>query len=96
MNLANFKWDQDDDGIVTLTWDMPDKPVNLLSLSAVEDIAKAADAIAKDERVRGVVIVSAKKGNFCAGADLDEMAAHASGGAKSMKAAFELMTSVHK
>ena len=46
MKLDNFAWDQDEDGIVTLTWDMPGKPVNLLSMSAVADLGKVAEALA--------------------------------------------------
>jgi len=55
MNLANFKWDQDSNGIVTLTWDMPGKPVNLLSMSAVADLAKVADALKSDAAIKGLV-----------------------------------------
>jgi len=97
MELTNFKWDQDGEGIVTLTWDMPGKPVNLLSMSAVEDLAKAAEAAKTDATIKGVVITSAKKGNFCAGADLEEMAAFAGNpGLDSAKAAFDVMTNVHR
>ena len=35
MNLTNFKWDQDADGIVTLTWDVPGRTMNVLTGSAV-------------------------------------------------------------
>jgi 3-hydroxyacyl-CoA dehydrogenase/enoyl-CoA hydratase/3-hydroxybutyryl-CoA epimerase len=97
MNLVNFKWDQDSDGIVTLTWDAPGKPVNLLSMSAVADLAKAADAIASDAAIKGAVIASAKPGNFCAGADLDEMESYAGGaGADAAKAIFEQMMTLHR
>ena len=97
MDLANFKWDLDADGIVTLTWDMPGKPVNLLSNSAVADLAKAADAIAADKAIKGVVIASAKEGSFCAGADLDELGAAALKAGKNAAAtAFALMTNVHQ
>ena len=48
MNLTNFKWEQDADGIVTLTWDMPGKTVNLLSMSAVADLSLVADALGAD------------------------------------------------
>ena len=51
MNLTNFKWEQDEDGIVTLTWDMPGKPVNLLSMSAVADLSLVADALGADAEI---------------------------------------------
>jgi 3-hydroxyacyl-CoA dehydrogenase/enoyl-CoA hydratase/3-hydroxybutyryl-CoA epimerase len=97
MELANFKWDQDEDGIVTLTWDMPGKPVNLLSMSAVEDLSKAVEAVSSDKAIKGLVITSAKKANFCAGADLEEMAVYAGNPSlDNAKAAFEVMTNVHR
>ena len=97
MNLANFKWDQDSNGIVTLTWDMPGKPVNLLSMSAVADLVKVADALKSDAAIKGLVIASAKEGNFCAGADLDEMAAFAGKpGIDNARAAFDAMMNVHR
>jgi 3-hydroxyacyl-CoA dehydrogenase/enoyl-CoA hydratase/3-hydroxybutyryl-CoA epimerase len=97
MKLDNFTWDQDAEGIVTLIWDMPGKPVNLLSMSAVADLGKVAEALASDAGIKGLVITSAKKGNFCAGADLEEMAAYAGRpSAENIKAAFDLMMNVHK
>ena len=76
MNLVNFKWDQDQEGIVTLIWDTPEKPVNVLSMAAVAELAQVADAIAKDAAIKGLIITSAKPGNFSAGADLDEMGSY--------------------
>src|SRR5215831_5608968 len=73
MNLTNFKWDQDAEGIVTLTWDTPDKPVNVLSMAAIAELAQVADTIRADAAIKGLIIASAKPGNFSAGADLDEM-----------------------
>jgi 3-hydroxyacyl-CoA dehydrogenase/enoyl-CoA hydratase/3-hydroxybutyryl-CoA epimerase len=96
MNLANFKWDQDADGIVTLTWDTPGKPVNLLSMAAVADLAKAAETIASDATIKGAVITSAKDGNFCAGADLEEMqAVAASAGPDMASRVFKEMMNLH-
>jgi 3-hydroxyacyl-CoA dehydrogenase / enoyl-CoA hydratase / 3-hydroxybutyryl-CoA epimerase len=97
MNLTNFKWDQDSDGIVTLTWDAPSKPVNLLSMAAVAELGQVAEKIAADATIKGVVITSAKAGNFCAGADLDEMEAVAgSGGADVAGKIFESMMGLHR
>jgi 3-hydroxyacyl-CoA dehydrogenase/enoyl-CoA hydratase/3-hydroxybutyryl-CoA epimerase len=97
MKLENFQWDHDADGIVTLTWDMKGRPVNLLSMSAVADLGQVAETLAKDVTIKGLVITSAKDGNFCAGADLEEMAVYAGKpSAESVKAAFDLMMNVHK
>jgi 3-hydroxyacyl-CoA dehydrogenase/enoyl-CoA hydratase/3-hydroxybutyryl-CoA epimerase len=98
MNLVNFKWDQDADGIVTLTWDMPDRTLNVLSMAAIAELSQVADKVASDAAIKGLVITSGKAGNFCAGADLDEMLAYSGSGPKnadSVAAAFKLMTTLH-
>lgn len=78
MNLTNFKWDQDADGIVTLTWDVPKRSMNVLTNSGIADIASAADKVASDDSITGLVITSGKANGFCAGAALDEMEGNAS------------------
>jgi len=97
MNLVNFKWDQDADGIVTLIWDTPEKPVNVLSMAAVAELAQVVDAVSADAVIKGLVIASAKAGNFSAGADLDEMSSYAGkGGADAAKGLFDAMTMLHR
>jgi 3-hydroxyacyl-CoA dehydrogenase/enoyl-CoA hydratase/3-hydroxybutyryl-CoA epimerase len=97
MNLTNFKWDIDSDGIVALTWDVPGKPVNLLSMAAVAELGQAVEAVAVDASVRGVVIASAKEGHFCAGADLDEMSAYAAASGSGVAGrAFQAMMNLHR
>ncbi len=96
MELTQFKWEQDSGGIVTLTWDTPGKPVNVLSLAAVTELGRVAERLAEDGAIKGLVITSAKSGNFCAGADLDEMAGIAGGaGADTVKTAFDTMMGIH-
>ena len=97
MQLAQFKWEQDGDGIVTLTWDTPGKPVNVLSMAGVAELGQVAETVAQDASIKGLVITSAKSGNFCAGADLDEMAAiSGTGGEHKAKTSFDTMMGVHR
>src|ERR1700730_16494333 len=97
MNLVNFKWDQDQDGIVTLVWDAPDKSVNVLSMATIAELAQVAEAITKDAAIKGLVLTSGKPGGFSAGADLDEMSAYAGkGGVDAAKTAFETMMNIHR
>ncbi|MDE2474960.1 MAG: enoyl-CoA hydratase/isomerase family protein [Alphaproteobacteria bacterium] len=97
MDLAQFKWEQGGDGIVTLTFDTPGKPVNLLSMAAVAELGQVIDRIAGDTSVKGLIITSTKQGNFCAGADLDEMAGIAGVGKDdAAKAVFEAMMGIHR
>jgi 3-hydroxyacyl-CoA dehydrogenase / enoyl-CoA hydratase / 3-hydroxybutyryl-CoA epimerase len=80
MELTNFKWEQDADGIVTLTWDVPGRSMNVLTGSGIGDLVKAAEKVASDASVTGLVITSGKSTGFCAGAALDEMEGTAEGG----------------
>ena len=82
MHLVNFQWDQDGDGVVTLTWDMPDRTLNVLSMAAIAELSDVADKVTADAGIKGLVITSAKSGGFCAGADLDEMLAYSGAGRK--------------
>ena len=79
MELKVFKWNQDADGIVTLTWDDPERSMNVLSNKALADIGGAIMKIASDASIKGVIITSGKANGFCAGAALDEMEGQASG-----------------
>jgi len=73
MELKNFKWDQDADGIVTLIWDVPGRTMNVLTSSAIAELAAVAEKVAGDAAIKGLVITSGKANGFCAGAALDEM-----------------------
>src|SRR6202789_4404792 len=73
MELKNFKWDQDADGIVTLTWDVPGRTMNVLTSSAIAELAQTAEKVASDATIKGLVITSGKANGFCVGAALDEM-----------------------
>ena len=71
--MNEFNYEKDADGIVTVTMDMPGRPVNTMNdeyqacmLATVERLEKEVDAIT------GVVITSGKT-TFVAGADLDEI-----------------------
>ncbi|MEV8195330.1 MULTISPECIES: 3-hydroxyacyl-CoA dehydrogenase NAD-binding domain-containing protein [Rhodococcus] len=61
------------DGVVTLTFDDPDKSVNTLSGRTVDDLGAVVDHLAGlGDKLRAVLLVSAKS-TFMAGADLNEI-----------------------
>jgi 3-hydroxyacyl-CoA dehydrogenase / enoyl-CoA hydratase / 3-hydroxybutyryl-CoA epimerase len=62
----------DDDGVTWLTFDIPGARVNTLGADALDELEAMVDAIASDEAVRTVVIVSGKPVGFIAGADISE------------------------
>ena len=75
MSNNMFAWDVDADGILTLTMDDPNAPVNTMNTTFQNDltttVAKVKEAVEAGE-VKGVVIASAKK-TFFAGGDIKSM-----------------------
>lgn len=70
MKLKNFKYDLDADGIALLTWDMPDKSMNVIDLSVITELETFVAALEADGAIKGAVIASAKD-TFSGGADLN-------------------------
>lgn len=69
MTYTNFKLAIDGDGIALLTWDVPDRSMNVITLQGIAELSAVVEELAADAAVKGVVITSAKEA-FCAGADL--------------------------
>ena len=61
-----------DDGILVATMDLPGRPMNVVGGALMAGIAEAAERLATDDAVKGLVLTSAKA-DFCAGGDLDDM-----------------------
>ena len=72
--MTDFTMARGDDGVAIITWDLPGKSMNVMSMEgfAVLD-ALVAEALA-DDAVKGLVITSAKR-DFAAGMDLNVIAA---------------------
>jgi 3-hydroxyacyl-CoA dehydrogenase/enoyl-CoA hydratase/3-hydroxybutyryl-CoA epimerase len=69
MTDTNFTLDIDSDGIALITWDMPDRSMNVIDLNVIEGLGAIVEKLAADGAVKGAVITSGKD-TFCAGADL--------------------------
>src|ERR1700744_1762655 len=69
MTYSNFQLDIDGDGIALLTFDVPDRSMNVITLQGIEELSAIVERLTADAAVKGVVITSAKE-TFCAGADL--------------------------
>ena len=68
--MNQIRYETDPQGIVTLTFDSPDGPVNTMSQAWHEDFIACVDrVIAEKDKLRGVILASAKS-SFFAGADL--------------------------
>jgi len=65
-----IRWDQDDEGIVTLTLDDPDQSANTMNALFQESLGKTVERlVAEKAKIKGIIVTSAKK-TFFAGGDL--------------------------
>lgn len=69
MSYKNFTVATDTDGIALVTWDMPDKTMNVFTEEVMDELEAIVDGIVADEAVKGAVITSGKE-TFSGGADL--------------------------
>lgn len=60
------------DGIAVIAWNMTDRPMNVLNEESVAAFADAVERALKDASVKGVIVTS-KKRDFLAGADLTRL-----------------------
>jgi 3-hydroxyacyl-CoA dehydrogenase / enoyl-CoA hydratase / 3-hydroxybutyryl-CoA epimerase len=84
MNLTNFTFATDADGIATLTWDMKDRSMNVITVGVMDELDKVIDHVAATEAIKGCVVTSAKEA-FSGGADLTMLQASGGEYAKLMK-----------
>jgi 3-hydroxyacyl-CoA dehydrogenase/enoyl-CoA hydratase/3-hydroxybutyryl-CoA epimerase len=71
MTTENFRIDIDADGIALVTWDMPDRSMNVFTEQVMDELDAMVARFAGDAAVKGVVITSGKEGSFTGGADLN-------------------------
>ena len=59
-----------DDHICVLTFDRPDSGANIFDAATLDELNEHLDDVENDTSIRGLIITSAKKSIFVAGADL--------------------------
>ncbi|THV23831.1 3-hydroxyacyl-CoA dehydrogenase NAD-binding domain-containing protein [Peteryoungia ipomoeae] len=69
MTYKNFTIETDADGIALVTWDMPEKSMNVFTVEVMDEIERIIDQTVSDDGVKGVVFTSGKS-TFSGGADL--------------------------
>jgi 3-hydroxyacyl-CoA dehydrogenase/enoyl-CoA hydratase/3-hydroxybutyryl-CoA epimerase len=69
MAYKNFTVDVDGDGIALVTWNMPDRSMNVFSADVMTELGAIVDQVSADAKVKGVVVTSGKD-TFSGGADL--------------------------
>ena len=58
------------DRVCILTFDRPESGANIFDAATMAELSEHVDAIERDQTLRGLIITSAKKSIFIAGADL--------------------------
>jgi 3-hydroxyacyl-CoA dehydrogenase/enoyl-CoA hydratase/3-hydroxybutyryl-CoA epimerase len=69
MTYKNFTVETDADGIALVTWNMPDKSMNVFTEEVMNELDAIVDQVASDAAIKGAVITSGKE-SFSGGADL--------------------------
>ena len=71
--MTDFHYSTDADGVATITWDIPEKSMNVLSMEGLRELDAYIDTALADAAVKGVIITSAKA-DFAGGMDLNVIA----------------------
>jgi 3-hydroxyacyl-CoA dehydrogenase/enoyl-CoA hydratase/3-hydroxybutyryl-CoA epimerase len=69
MTYTNFTVDTDADGIALVTWNMPDRSMNVFTEEVMNELDRIIDQVVADAAIKGAVITSGKD-SFSGGADL--------------------------
>ncbi|WP_424984409.1 3-hydroxyacyl-CoA dehydrogenase NAD-binding domain-containing protein [Microbulbifer sp. S227A] len=72
--MADFTMSKDADGVATITWDVPGKSMNVMSITGLAELSDCIDDALADAAVKGIVITSGKTGSFAGGMDLNLLA----------------------
>jgi len=75
LQMNYFNQTRDERGVVTLTFDTPEKAVNVLCFDALYEFEQILNTLEKDSSVKALFIESAKESIFIAGADIKEIKA---------------------
>lgn len=70
--MSLVRYERDADGIVLLTFDMPDRSQNVWNQASLDAFVATIEQFVGDAEAKGAIVTSAKK-DFVAGADLDDL-----------------------
>ncbi|WP_424989893.1 3-hydroxyacyl-CoA dehydrogenase NAD-binding domain-containing protein [Fluviibacterium sp. S390] len=93
--MTDFTYDVDADGVATITWDVPGKSMNVMSLEGLTALEGFIDQALADDAVKGVILTSGKD-SFAAGMDLNIIAQmKASAGDNPAQGLMDGLTRIH-
>ncbi len=93
--MTDFHYATDADGIATITWDMADKSMNVMSFDGLSELETLIDKALGDDNVKAVILTSGKR-DFAGGMDLNALAAmRAQAGDDPARGIFEGLCRIH-
>lgn len=90
--MTDFTMATDADGVATISWDVAQKSMNVMSTAGFALLSDLVDQALADPGVKGIIITSAKK-DFAGGMDLNVIAQMRAGGAEAI---FDGVMTMHK
>ncbi len=72
--MTNFTMKTDADGVAIITWDVPGKSMNVMSIEGLSELDAIIDTVLSDDSIKGAVVTSGKDGSFAGGMDLNLLA----------------------
>jgi 3-hydroxyacyl-CoA dehydrogenase/enoyl-CoA hydratase/3-hydroxybutyryl-CoA epimerase len=72
--MTDFTMKTDADGVAIITWDVPGKSMNVMSIEGLSELDSIIDTVLSDDAIKGAVITSGKDGSFAGGMDLNLLA----------------------
>ncbi len=72
--MTDFTMEKHADGVAIITWDVPGKSMNVMTMEAWPLLDSLIDDALADDAVKGIVITSGKEGSFAGGMDLNVIA----------------------
>lgn len=94
--MTDFTYDIHADGVAVITWDVPNKSMNVLTREAFDLVERYVDQALADDAVKGIVITSGKD-SFAGGMDLNVLAKiSAEAGDDPAPALFEFIMNGHR
>ncbi len=71
--MTDFHYKKGDDGIAIISWDCPEKSMNVMTFDGLAELNAHVDTALADDSVKGVIVTSGKK-DFAGGMDLNVLA----------------------
>ncbi|WP_209427695.1 3-hydroxyacyl-CoA dehydrogenase NAD-binding domain-containing protein [Pararhodobacter sp. SW119] len=94
--MTEFHYSVDADGVATITWDVPGKAMNVMTVAGLKELEAHVDSALADETVKGVILTSGKA-DFAGGMDLNVLSQDRDAvGENPAQAIFDWIMSTHQ